>query len=132
MAPWTHTYLNPQSERRICCASRETATWQKQYIDRKGDTQSDYAPESLDSFWNGDKMKSVRRRILAGEKIPECQVCNDNILNLYTYKDYFTKNLFPHKIDEAIQSTSSDGATTMKVISFDYRISNLCTFKCRI
>ena len=25
MAPWTHTYLSPQTERRMCCASREPA-----------------------------------------------------------------------------------------------------------
>ena len=24
MAPWTHTYLSPQMERRLCCSSRET------------------------------------------------------------------------------------------------------------
>jgi hypothetical protein len=132
MAPWTHTYLSPQSERRICCASREQASWQKQYIDRAGDTLSEYDPETLEDYWNGEKMKSVRKRLLNGEKIPECQVCNENILNLYTYKDYFTKTLFPHKIDEAINSTASDGSTTMKTISFDYRISNLCTFKCRM
>jgi hypothetical protein len=23
MAPWTHTYLSPQMERRLCCSSRE-------------------------------------------------------------------------------------------------------------
>ena len=132
MAPWTHTYLSPQSERRLCCASREMASWQKQYIDRSGETADEYNPETLENFWNGEKMKSVRKRLLAGEKIPECQVCNDNILNLYTYKDYFNKTLFPHKIDEAIASTSRDGHTTMKTISFDYRISNLCTFKCRM
>ena len=132
MAPWTHTYLSPQSERRICCASRETASWQKQYLDRPNETSEEYSPESLEEFWNGEKMKSVRRRILAGEKIPECEVCNENILNIYTYKDYFTKTLFPHKIDEAIKSTDSSGSTTMKTISFDYRISNLCTFKCRM
>ena len=35
-APWTHTYCSPQGERRLCCASREQATWQKQYIDADG------------------------------------------------------------------------------------------------
>ena len=33
MAPWTHTYLSPQTERRMCCASREPAQSFKQYID---------------------------------------------------------------------------------------------------
>ena len=37
MAPWTHTYLSPQTERRMCCASREPAQSFRQYIDREGD-----------------------------------------------------------------------------------------------
>jgi hypothetical protein len=36
MAPWTHTYLSPQMERRLCCASREESTNFEQYIDSSG------------------------------------------------------------------------------------------------
>jgi organic radical activating enzyme len=77
-------------------------------------------------------MKSVRRRILNGERIPECEVCHSQQLNLHTYRNYFTDTLFPDKIDEAINSTDETGYTTMKPVSFDYRIYNLCNFKCRM
>jgi len=33
VAPWTHTYLSPQTERRMCCASTEIAESFEQYID---------------------------------------------------------------------------------------------------
>ena len=33
LAPWVHTYLSPQTERRMCCASREPAQSFTQYID---------------------------------------------------------------------------------------------------
>ena len=132
VAPWTHTYISPQSERRLCCASREPAAWQKQSIDASGGESTEYAPIGLDDHWNSSHMKSIRRRILQGEKIPECQVCNDQILNLYTYKQYFTETLFPHKIEEILQSTDENGFTNMKPVSFDYRIYNLCNFKCRM
>ena len=69
---------------------------------------------------------------MAGEEIPQCQVCNERILNLHIYRDYFTKQLFPHKIEEAFEKTGEDGYTEMKPISFDYRINNLCNFKCRM
>ena len=36
-APWTHTYISPQSERRMCCASREEHMMQRQYIDASND-----------------------------------------------------------------------------------------------
>ena len=131
-APWTHTYVSPQGERRLCCASREDASFQKQYIDSGDKNNAEFAPVSLKEHWNSEYMKDIRKRILAGEKISQCDVCNNQILNLHTYKNYFTNNLFPHKVDEIIASTREDGYTTMQPISYDYRISNLCNFKCRM
>ena len=72
MAPWTHTYLSPQTERRMCCASTEKAESFKQYIDT-GSDQKEYNPKTLDEHWNSEHMKSVRRRMMAGEELPECQ-----------------------------------------------------------
>ena len=45
-APWTHTYVSPQGERRLCCASREEAKFTKQYLDSGGGS-TDFNPESL-------------------------------------------------------------------------------------
>lgn len=132
VAPWTHTYVSPQGERRLCCASRESPMFQKQYIDNGTDNNSNFIPISLDKHWNSDYMKDIRKRILSGEKISQCDVCNDQILNIHTYKSYFTENLFSHKIEEILSSTDETGYTTMKPISYDYRISNLCNFKCRM
>ena len=133
IAPWTHTYLSPQSERRMCCASREKASWATQYIDgEKADTDSVYHPTTLEDHWNSPYMMDIRRRIMSGEEISQCDVCNQKILNIHVYRDYFTQTLFPHKIEEAFEKTRDDGYTEMKPISFDYRISNLSNFKCRM
>ena len=129
MAPWTHTYLSPQTERRMCCASREPAQNFRQYIDTSAGTGR-YIPISLDDHWNSEHMRSVRRRMLAGETLPECEVCNDKLLNTDVYRTYFW-HLFKHKYAEVLASTDADGATTMKPVSWDYRFSNLCNFKCR-
>ena len=130
MAPWTHTYLSPQTERRMCCASREPAQSFKQYIDTDSNKKP-YSPQTLTEHWNSDHMRSVRRRMLAGEILPECAVCNDKLLNTDVYRSYWN-HLFGHLIDTAFQSTDEDGNTTMPVISFDYRFNNLCNFKCRM
>jgi hypothetical protein len=87
-------------------------------------------PITLDEHWNGDHMRSVRRRMLAGETLPECEVCNNKLLNTDVYRSYFT-HLFKHKIDEVYSSTDETGYTTMQPVSWDYRFSNLCNFKCR-
>jgi hypothetical protein len=129
LAPWTHTYLSPQTERRMCCASREPAQNFEQYIDTAAGTGR-YIPLTLEQHWNSDHMRSVRRRMLAGEILPECDVCNNRLLNTSVYRDYFT-HLFGHKLDEVYALTDETGATTMQPVSWDYRFSNLCNFKCR-
>ena len=80
LAPWTHTFISPISERRMCCASREPAQNFRQYIDTESGTGT-YIPITLEQHWNSEHMKSVRRRMIAGETLPECEVCNDQLLN---------------------------------------------------
>jgi hypothetical protein len=130
MAPWTHTYLSPQTERRMCCASREPAQNFEQYIDTKAGTGK-YIPITLDEHWNGEHMRSVRLRMLRGETLPECEVCNNKLLNTDVYRSYFN-NLFGHKYLQVLESTDETGYTTMQPVSWDYRFSNLCNFKCRM
>jgi len=130
MAPWTHSYLSPQTERRMCCASREPAQNFQQYIDTSAGTGK-YIPVTLEEHWNSDHMKSVRRRMMSGETLPECEVCNDKLLNTSVYRTYF-EHLFGHKYIQAMQETDATGYTTMKPVSWDYRFSNLCNFKCRM
>ena len=129
MAPWTHTYLSPQTERRMCCASREPAQNFEQYIDTKSGTGR-YIPVTLEEHWNSPHMQSVRRRMMAGEILPECEVCNDKLLNTDVYRSYFW-HLFQHKYDDVIGKTDLNGRTSMLPVSWDYRFSNLCNFKCR-
>lgn len=130
LAPWTHTYLSPQSERRLCCASREPAQNFKQYIDTQAGT-NEYKPATLEEHWNSDHMKNVRRRMMSGEELPECEVCNKKLLNTSVYRDYFN-SMFDSKREQLLEKTKADGTHNGLPISFDYRISNICTFKCRM
>jgi hypothetical protein len=130
MAPWTHTYLSPQTERRMCCASREPAQNFEQYIDTSSGTGK-YIPITLEDHWNSTHMKSVRRRMMAGVELPECDVCNSKLLNTDVYRSYFW-GLFGNKYEDAMAQTQPDGYTTMRPVSWDYRFSNLCNFKCRM
>lgn len=130
LAPWVHTYLSPQSERRMCCASREEPQNFKQYID-SGEADNQYNPLTLEEHWNSDHMKDVRRRMLAGEKLPECEVCDKKLLNTSVYRDYFN-NLFKDQMEDALTNTSPEGYYAKLPISFDYRLSNHCNFKCRM
>jgi hypothetical protein len=130
LAPWTHTYLSPQSERRLCCASREPAQNFKQYIDKDSET-GEYKPDTLTEHWNSDHMRSVRRRMMAGQSLPECEVCDKKLLNTSVYKDYFN-NMFVHMREQLLQETDEQGYHAGLPISYDYRITNVCSFTCRM
>jgi hypothetical protein len=68
--------------------------------------------------------------MMAGETLSECEVCNDRLLNTNVYRTYFD-HLFGHKLKDVYDSTDTDGYTSMQPVSWDYRFSNLCNFKCR-
>ena len=137
MAPWVHTYMSPQMERRLCCASREDSNNFKQYIDtlpkdyKSNISSGEINLKSLDEHWNSEYMKSVRLKLMAGEEIPQCATCNHKLLNAQVYRQHFNK-FYGNDIDKAFESTDDTGATTMKVVSWDYRFSNLCNFSCRM
>jgi len=129
LAPWVHTYLSPQTERRMCCASREPAQSFTQYIDTAEGTGA-YSPTTLEQHWNSEHMRSVRVRMMANETLPECAVCNEQLLNTDVYRSYFNR-MFGHLRESVLAATDSTGRTTVEPVSWDYRFSNLCNFKCR-
>lgn len=132
MAPWTHTFISPQLERRLCCASREKSTNFKQYIDTEGPRDKDGLHMlPLKEHWNSKYMKDVRVKLMAGEEIPQCATCNHKLLNAQVYRQHFNR-FYKDQIEEAFNKTNADGETTMEVSSWDYRFSNLCNFTCRM
>jgi hypothetical protein len=130
MAPWTHTYISPQGERRLCCASREPAQNFKQYIDTEAGS-GEFNPLTLKDWWNSEHVRTVRSQWLQGQIPDACEVCDKKLLNTDVYKDYFG-HLFADLRQQAIDSTDSTGFTTMQPVSWDYRYSNICNFKCRM
>ena len=130
LAPFTHTYISPQGERRLCCASREPAQNFQQYIDTSGG-DGQFSPLTLKDWWNGEHIRQIRKQWLAGEVPSACEVCDKRLLNTSVYRDYFG-HLFGHLRDSILANTDSDGYTTLEPISWDYRYSNVCNFKCRM
>jgi hypothetical protein len=68
--------------------------------------------------------------MMKNETLPECAVCNEQLLNTDVYRGYFN-SMFGHRRDAVLAATDQSGYTTAKPVSWDYRFSNLCNFKCR-
>lgn len=131
-APWIHTYVSPQSERRLCCTSREKHSYIHQYRDQPGKSGETYNPKTLEEHWNGEFIREVRQKMMTGEVVPECEVCTEHMATGHSYKNYFNNTLTPKLLKSIFDNTDDDGKTSLKPVSFDYRFSNLCNFKCRM
>lgn len=112
LAPWTHAFVSLTGQRKLCSESSEEGI----------------SAQTLDAYWNSEKVREVRRQMLRGETPSSCLGCKD-MKN--SYQEHFTRRLFPEVLKEVHLSTSKDGSTTLKPRSFDYRISHECNFKCR-
>jgi hypothetical protein len=69
--------------------------------------------------------------MMAGETLLECAVCNEQLLNTDVYRSYFNR-MFGHLRESVLAATDSTGYTRVQPVSWDYRFSNLCNFKCRM
>ena len=124
MAPWVHTYLLPMGIRKLCSIS---------HLDQ--DSMFNIAKDSegvfmtLEEHWNSENMKRIRVKMMKGETVNECFICNSN----YFYKSYrdFFNSKHKLKINEVFLNTREDGYTEMQPVSYSYNIKNICNFKCR-
>jgi MoaA/NifB/PqqE/SkfB family radical SAM enzyme len=114
MYPWLHLHAFPTGEAYPCCNT--------EMQDTIGNTRE----QSLEEIWSGPKMKAVRHKMLAGEKVSGCTRC-------YEQEDsgFFSMRLSANKhFGHHIGLTNTDNPD-MKLIYWDIRFSNLCNLRCR-
>jgi organic radical activating enzyme len=115
LAPWIHSFISPQGERKLCCISENVIG----------------TNVPLDEMWNGDEMKDVRKKMLNGETLKTCDRCNVNQSSpIHTYRDYFN-NGYPELIDDVISRTNEDGTFNGLPVALSYQ-TNICNFKCKM
>jgi len=121
MFPWIHLYVNTDGEAYPCCTTK--------YENPIGNVRDN----TLVELWNNDKMKEVRKKLLAGEYVEGCNNCyrHESTGNGgFSFRN-FANNEFGHHFD-IVKQTMEDGCLPgMHLKYFDVRFSNLCNFKCR-
>lgn len=117
--PWIHIYANPDGSVLPCCVAdhrRPLGNLQK---------------ETLSAVWNSDGYKSIRKKMIAGEKCDECIGCyRMEESGIESVRQ--SNNTRYRKFLELIDETNLDGSLEqMTLRHFDIRWSNICNFKCR-
>ena len=123
LAPFVHRYKATNGRRRVCCQSREYLS------DPKKRKETELL--SAEDHWNSDLLKSFRKRMLNGEKLPECSSCHSAHKMTNSYKNFFNEQ-FSDVLEEVLKATTLEGNSEFTPISYDYRFSNLCNLSCRM
>ena len=117
--PWIHVYANPDGNVLPCCIG----DWKMPM----GNVQEN----TIDEIMNNDRFKTMRSKMLQGERCEECMACYSNE---EAGNNSFRQSVniqFEKYIPDAL-STQSDGTLDeMKLRYLDVRWSNICNFKCR-
>jgi radical SAM protein with 4Fe4S-binding SPASM domain len=116
--PWIHIYANPDGSVLPCCIG--------DHHNHLGNVQS----QTIEEVWNDEKYRTMRKKMLTGEKCDECSACykieeseatSPRQLHIDKFKKYIPLTA----------ATNFDGSVDMNLRYFDIRWSNICNFKCR-
>ena len=116
--PWIHIYANPDGSVLPCCVGDHHI--------HLGNIQS----QTINEVWNGEKYRTIRKKMLAGERCDECSACYKIEESGATSPRQFFTDKFKKYIP-LTETTNSDGSAEMNLKYFDIRWSNICNFKCR-
>lgn len=109
-----HVYTGTRNERRLCCSSTPRVSQDKKRTDEE--------------WWNSDEMKSIRRQMMAGERISNCAEC-------YRREDLGVESLRQEglqewDIDELLTHLQPDGSVDVLPEFFEHK-SVHCNLQCQ-
>jgi len=123
--PFIHLTSKPDGRLRLCCFSSK-------YIKDKKGQYLNLGQHSFQEVWNGEDMRSVRLKMLKGEKLPECQNCWNEEAQKKESKRLRDNNRFLKNYKHHIElSTKNKGYLSEPPIYIDLRLGNKCNLKCR-
>jgi MoaA/NifB/PqqE/SkfB family radical SAM enzyme len=136
--PWIHMATRPNGDVRLCCTanasgSSETTDNKEVGLLKSHDgTNFNLKHNTLEEIWNSEFMKSVRLKMLNGEKPTACMKCYTEEQNGITSKRIWEYNVWKERVDldAIVEQTSETGELPFKVPYFDLRLGNACQLKC--
>ena len=118
--PWVHMHTWPNQQVSVCCLSPH------------GNHVGDASKDTLQTIWNNEHYKSIRKDFLNGKVPSNCRSCYQNNRNREQAPwKTFNKKFINHF--DKLSKTQEDGTLEdFNLIYWDFRISNICNFKCRM
>lgn len=112
--PFDSVTVSPTGRMQLCCEAQWTGETEKQKL-------KDIP--SLQGWFTGDYLKTVREKMLKGERLSECETCykNESTRGVST-RTYVNKKYFDHDND----------ALEYSIKKIDLKLGNKCNLKCKM
>lgn len=119
MIPWIHMHAFPDGRAYPCCL---------------GDDRypiGNFKQDSLETVWNQDAYKTMRKNMLEGKSCRECSKCYEQESAGFVSMRNSTNKNFGQHINIVDQTLADGTMPEFKLRYYDIRFSNLCNFTCR-
>ena len=123
IAPWTEIHFGVSKEVMPCC------------------TYTRYNPfgnlndtDDIESIYNSDNAKTLRKKLFNGERAKECNSCwkQEKLSKATSYRQ-FHNDFYGKYLDEVLENTNEDfSLKSIQPKRLDIRFDNKCNLKCRI
>ena len=132
--PWSHVMAERHREIKPCCRWQENDA-AGNAIDSGGFPLHPEGKLDLHAVLNSEPYRQLRRAFMSGERNPACHMCHEH--ESAGIPSYRTNKLLgymwePHEL-AAMKQMAPDGSLHSWTMHwFDFRLSNICNFKCRM
>lgn len=132
--PWMEQVVQSTGKISFCCVAKNGGNLRRQTVD--GPRHFHASEDRLADAWNSDHMRSIRKGMLAGEKVPGCELCYfQESIGKRSYREMHNEEWINRAGDEIQrrieESKLNDFNVKTPAMYLDLRLGNLCNLKCR-
>jgi len=131
--PWIHVMTQPTGTVSWCCVARDN------FKNDDGSMVDLNKGDRIESVWNNDHMRNIRKQMIEGEAVKGCNHCYDlEDMGFPSYRTNYIRDWFEYsgrgeEIHNIIEkSINNDYYVEEAPMYLDFRLGNMCNLKCRM
>ena len=131
--PWIHVMTQPTGTVSWCCVARDN------FKNDDGSMVDLNKGDRIESVWNNDHMRKIRKQMIEGEPVKGCNHCYDlEDMGFPSYRTNYIRDWFEYsgkgeEIHDIIErSINNDYYVDEAPMYLDFRLGNMCNLKCRM
>ncbi len=131
--PWISIMTQPTGTVSWCCVARDN------FKNDDGSMVDLNKGHKIESVWNSDHMRKIRKQMVEGDVVKGCEHCYDlEDMGFPSYRTNYIRDWFEYsekgeEIHEIIErSINNDYRVEDAPMYLDFRLGNMCNLKCRM